>query len=400
MTHLTVAEHESVTVTMSAACARALSSHPLAGLTVTPGGHDGDWNVRASSRVGVVTAGDVTLAIRPKIPIESALALMVDTPASEQWLDDDSDLAPSTDLLRLVVHAFARELDRAIARGVCRDYVEERDELVGVRGRIDIGQLARRPRAAVALPCVFDEFTADTGLNRLLLAAVLRSAQVPLSAGFDRTLLRRCEAALDGVGRATDPLAWYDAWVPTRRDVHFVRAARLAALILRHLTISDLAGGVPTQAFVVDMNALVESFIEVRLRAALDGVLQVRGQAGTYLDEERTVPMIPDLRLQKHGRDLLVADVKYKVVGSLEQAANTDIYQAAAYASSMGLSDAVLITCGPEHEGAKRVTVRQSGIRLHLHSLQLAGGNAELRREVDLLANHLAEIAFSGGSGG
>ena len=223
-----------------------------------------------------------------------------------------------------------------------------------------------------------------------------RSAQVPHVTGLDRTLLRRCEAALDGVGRAVDPIAWYDAWVPNRRDVHFMRAARLAALILRHLTISDMAGGVPTQAFVVDMNALVEAFIEARLRASLDGVLQVRGQLGTHLDEERTVPMIPDLRLQKHGRDVLVADVKYKVVGSLEQAANADIYQAAAYASSMGLSDAVLITCGPEREGAKRVTVRQSGIRVHLHSLQLAGANAELRRTVDLLAAHLAELALAG----
>ena len=145
MTHVTVTEHESVTVAMSAGCARALSGHPLAGLTVTPGDRDGEWNVRASSRVGVVTVGDVTLTIRPKIPIESALALMVDTPASEQWLDDDSDLDPGADLLRLAVHVFARELDRAIARGVCRDYVEEREELVGVRGRIDIGQLAVVP---------------------------------------------------------------------------------------------------------------------------------------------------------------------------------------------------------------------------------------------------------------
>ena len=394
MIEATVTEYESVSLAMPAASARALARHPAAGLTVTPGEHEGLWNVRASSRVGVITAGEVRLAIRPKVPIASALALMIDAPPGEKWLDEDAPLDEATDLLRLVVHAFAVSLDRAMARGLCREYIEQRDELIGVRGRIDMARIARRPFAGTGLPCTFDEFTADTSLNRLLLAAIERSARAASVPGADRTLLRRCQAALDGVGRDGDPLAWYATWTPTRRDMHFARAARLVALILRKLTVSDSVGGIPAQGFVVDMNQLVEAFIEARLRVALEGVLEVRGQYGTWLDEDRKVQIIPDLRLLSGGRDLLVADIKYKVVGSLEQAANSDLYQATAYASSMGLTDAVLITCGPEHDGARRVTLRQSGIRLHLFPVHLAGDNANLRRQVGAVADHLAALAF------
>ena len=394
MIEATVTEYESVSLAMSAASARALARHPAAGLTVTPGEHEGLWNVRASSRVGVITAGEVRLAIRPKVPIASALALMIDAPPGEQWLDEDAPLDEATDLLRLVVHAFAVSLDRAMARGLCREYIEQRDELIGVRGRIDMARIARRPFAGTGLPCTFDEFTADTSLNRLLLAAIERSARAASVPGADRTLLRRCQAALDGVGRDGDPLAWYATWTPTRRDMHFARAARLAALILRNLTVSDSVGGISAQGFVVDMNQLVEAFIEARLRVALEGVLEVRGQYGTWLDEDRKVQIIPDIRLLSGGRDLLVADIKYKVVGSLEQASNSDIYQATAYASSMGLTDAVLITCGPEHDGARRVTLRHSGIRLHLFPVHLAGDNANLRRQVSAVADHLAALAI------
>lgn len=394
MIEATVTEYESVSLAMPAASARALAGHPLAGLTVTPGEHDGIWNVRASSLVGVISAGEVRLAIRPKVPIESALALMIDAPAGERWLDEDVSLGESTDLLRLVVHAFATSLDRAMARGLCREYVERREEVVGVRGRIDMARVARRPFAGTGLPCTFDEFTADTALNRMLLAAIARSAQVASLPGADRTLLRRCEAALDGVGRDGDPLAWYEAWVPTRRDVHFARAARLGSLILRHLTVTDSVGGVEAQGFLVDMNQLVEAFIEERLRVALSGVLDVRGQGRGWLDEDRTVPIIPDLRFLRGGQDVLVADIKYKVVGSLEQASNSDIYQATAYASAMGLPDAVLITCGPEQGGTNCVTVRHSGIRLHLLPVRLAGDNMNLRRQVAEVAERVASLAL------
>lgn len=393
MIEVAVPEHESVSLAIPAASARALARHPLAGLTVTPGDADGVWNVRASSRVGVIAAGGVRVVIRPKVPITSALALMIDAPPSEKWLEEDVPLDESTDLLRLVVHAFVTSLDRAMARGLCREYVERREALIGVRGRIEIARLARRPFAGAGLPCAFDEFTADTQLNRLLLAAVARSAQVAALPGADRSLLRRCEAALDGVGRDGDALAWYSTWTPTRRDMHFARAARLAALILRNLTVSDSVGDVVAQGFVVDMNRLVEAFIETRLRASLAGILEVRGQHGTWLDEDRTVPIIPDLRFFAEGRDVLVADIKYKVVGSLDQASNADVYQAAAYASSMGLSDAVLVTCGPDKEGARYVTLRHSGIRLHLYPVHLAGDNVSLRRQVDRVAGELATIA-------
>ena len=375
MTVVALREWEMRTLPMSLRAARTLAAHPVAGVTVTPAPEDGHWRVRASSMVGVVAAGDTTVVIEPKIPMESVLTLMAATPPSEKWLTEEAGLGEAPDLLRVVVHAYVTALDRALSRGMRREYREEREDLVGIRGRIDIATLSRRPFVSTRIPCVFDEYTPDTGLNRLLLAAVRRCARVPGVAGSDRTALRRCAAALDGVGEDRSPLDWYEKWTPTRLDRHFEQAARLAALILRNMTITESAGATRSPTFLVNMNALVEKYVEIRLRDALHGVLDVTAQLSTTLDMEGRVAMRPDLLLSRRGNPVLVADVKYKAVESLAEVSRADLYQVTSYATALGLHSAALITCGTEPALPEQVTVRESGVRIRVLPLDLSGNH-------------------------
>ncbi len=392
MIEITITEYDTVVAALPDATARALQAHPVAGLSVSPAAAEGTWTLRASSMVGVVQIGDVVVTVLPKIPIDTVVGLLMSTPPLERVVDSDAPVGQTPDLLRLIVHAFAHSLERALARGLRREYQVEHELLAGVRGRIDIATLARRPFATGRIPCVFDDYTADTGLNRLLLAAVQRCARIPLVRGPDRTLLRRCESALDGVGTDPDSLAWYDTWTPSRLDRHFEDPARLAALLLRNLTIDERVGNIAARSFFVDMNRLVESFIEEELRAALRGRCEVVGQANRRLDTAGRVAMRPDLCFRHDGRDVLVADVKYKVVSSTVDAATADLYQANAYASAMGLPDAVLITCGPDIEGPRDLVVRHSGTHLHVRPVRLSGGRDDLARAIGDLGDSLVEL--------
>lgn len=393
MSAIAITEHEVVVVSLRPEIARALQAHPRAGLSVTPAASDGQWMLRSSSMVGVVQVDDVTVSVRPKVPIQTVVSLLSAVPPLEQFSEAETALGVAPDLLRTVVHSFAHSLERSLAQGMRREYRLEQEELAGVRGRIDIASIARRPFATARIPCVFDDYTADTNLNRLLLAAVRRCAQVPEVRGVDRTVLRRCEAAFDGVGEDPDPLSWYESWRPTRLDQHFEVAARLGALILSNLTLDEHIGSITARSFFVDMNRLVEAFIEHQLRAALRGHWEVVGQADRRLDTAGTVAMRPDLCFRRNGRDELVADVKYKVVSSAADATSADLYQANTYASAMGLRDAVLITCGPATEGPKDLVVRHSGVRLHVRTVQLSGGRDDLERAVGELAASLSALA-------
>jgi 5-methylcytosine-specific restriction enzyme subunit McrC len=396
MSVVALREHESRVVALSTRAARALATHPVASISVSPTPDDGMWTVRAGSMVGVVAAGDTTVVIEPKIPMESVLVLMAATPPSEKWLTDEAGLGESPDLLRLVVHAYATALDRALSRGMRREYREQREELVGLRGRIDIATISRRPFASTRIPCVYDEYTPDTGLNRLLLAAVRRCARVPGVAGTDRTALRRCAAALDGVGDDRKALDWYEKWVPTRLDRHFEQAARLAALILRNMTVNETAGDTRSPTFLVNMNALVEQFIEIRLREALHGVLDVTGQFRTSLDTSGKIAMRPDLVFRRGGELALVADVKYKAVATVAEAARADLYQVTSYATALGLDSAALITCGIAPDLPEAMVVRNAGIRIRVIPVDLGGDHLALADATGALAATLSGLATPG----
>lgn len=393
MSVVTLREHERRELPMSPRAARALATHPLAGITVSPTAREGVWGMRAGSMVGVVAAGDTTVVIEPKIPMESVLTLMAATPPSERWLSDEAGLGEAPDLLRIVVHAYTVALDRALSRGMRRDYREEREELVGLRGRIDIARISRRPFPSTRIPCVYDEYTPDTGLNRLLLAAVRACSRVPGVPGPDRTALRRCAAALDGVSDDRSALDWYAEWVPTRLDRHFEQAARLAALILRNMTITEAAGATRSPTFLVNMNALVEKYVEVRLREALRGVLAVTAQLSTTLDMEGRVRIRPDLLLIRHGTPVLVADVKYKAVESVADVARADLYQVTSYATALGLESAALITCGVAPDLPEQITVRESGVRIRVLPLDLSGDHVAHTAAIRNLADALLAVA-------
>ena len=395
MTVLTLREHESQLVTLPLHEARILANHPVAGIEVAPAGADGVWKVHASSMVGVIAAGDTTVVIEPKIPMESVLTLMAATPPSEKWLTEEAGLGESPDLLRVVVHAYVTALDRALSRGMRREYREEREELVGIRGRIDIASISRRPFASTRIPCVYDEYTADTGLNRLLFAAVRRCGRIPGVAGPDRTALRRCAAALDGVGEDRHALDWYDKWTPTRLDRHFEQAARLGALILRNMTINEGAGTNQSPTFLVNMNALVEKFIEVSLTDALRGTLDVAGQFRTTLDTGGRIGMQPDLVFSRRGERLLVADIKYKSVSTLAKTSRADLYQVTSYAAALGLPVAALITCGVGPDLPEEMVVRNAGVRIRVIPVGLRGDQQALVAAITELGVAINDLAAS-----
>lgn len=387
---IVLAEWDSVECDLDRSVAAGLADTPHQALVVTPVGRR--WRITAQNMVGVVQAGDQRVVIRPKIGTANTLALL-DVPADLlRWQADGFDYDAEDDLLVAVVRLFRRGLDRALVQGLRHDYRVHHESLQAVRGRIDMATVVRRPGAVVPVPCVFDEYTADTPLNRVLAAAIQRALQVPGVPPAERMALRRHLLAFDGVGRSTGSLDWLARWVPTRLDQHYEPAVRPAALILGDSSLVDRPGQQRAASFLVDMNRLVEEFITDRLRRALQGRLRVVSQARLYLDDGGKVPVRPDLVFYDGDRPVFVADVKYKMFDTLDGERTADLYQLNAYCQVLGVPAGALISCVPRDQMSRtrdRIRTVNSDTTLHLWPVNLTGSLERIESEMVDLANAL-----------
>lgn len=368
---------------------------------VAGGGHV----LTSNSHVGVLVAGDVQIAVQPKVSIHN-LFLMLGV-RSPEFAAAPAAFGHDDDLLAAMVRIFVRAVESATSRGVLRGYRPTEERLISPRGRIDIATQIRRPGLPSPIPCRFDEFTVDIDENRALVAALDRLRRVPgVSAELRSQLLHLRPRFADVPLVAVDP-ATLDRWQSNRLNRHYEVALRLAAVILRSVTLRNIDGKVAAPSFMINMNDLFQDFVADRLRAALRGRLDVIDEPTVHLGQPRRLAMRPDLVFRHPGSRrrapaAYVGDVKYKL--SAGPARMSDYYQLLAYTTALGLEDGVLIyaqrpdTRSPGSaddviiddplgdEPVHTVRIRNTSTSLHVYRLPLTGTNAQVEDGLSELA--------------
>jgi len=384
-----LAEHESIRVRLTDQQARSLATTPF--VTVAPGGEPGTWVLTAREHVGSLVVDGMRLLIRPKIRPDNLFVLLEVGLPPRSWRQEAFDYATSADLLPSVIAFFARTAETTLARGLLRSYRERREPLVALRGRPDFPTQTARGGVPFPIACRYEDYTDDNAENRYLKAAVRRAARVPLVPAADRRRLLQLLVTLESVTDDAVDAASLDRITITRLNAHYVPALRLARLVLANLTLLDRRGATRASSFMVDMNRLFEDFVTERLRRALAGRLEVRGQVPAHLDVARAVPMRPDLVLRRDGAPVYVADIKYKLTADAT-ARNADYYQLLAYTTALELPEGVLIYCRSDGGTPSRsVTVRRAGKVLHTYAVNLAGPPESVDQEITALADWIEE---------
>ena len=167
---------------------------------VQPVGPD-QWAVRVSDAVGVIAVGDLQLVVAPKIPTDHLLYLLARSGEFPRLDEGWTHTTASPSLWELVARAFVEATERLLRLGLIRDYQEVSDTLEAASGRIDVLGTTRHYYAArLALDCVFDDFSFDTPLNRVVLAAIREVAESAILPSSLRLRSVRLLAWLDGVG--------------------------------------------------------------------------------------------------------------------------------------------------------------------------------------------------------
>ncbi|MFF3589035.1 McrC family protein [Streptomyces sp. NPDC002387] len=407
MLEVTLREYgPAVSVPLGSEVGRALAASGILQSAIPDPVRDGHWLLRAGSRVGAVrTPGGPVVRIMPKTSVRRLFFLLgFSLDPARAWRDSREGTVETgayDDVVPALAHAVERQIDAALRQGVLQGYREVEESALVVRGRLrESEQIRRHFGRTPPVEIAYDAYTVDTAENRILRAAADRLLRLPGVPGLVRRRLAhqrvRLADALPLVRGQELP-----RWQPSRLNSRYQPALRLAEAVLRGASPEHRPAGsgpLAMDGFLLDMNKLFEDFVTVALREALrEHGLTARLQDRHHLDTAGLVGMRPDLVVRTgDGRiPLAVVDAKYKVEKA-DGLLNADLYQALAYATVLGLSEAHLVyAAGRQPERFHEVHGTTAGpdgrgVRLYQHSLDLSREPGQLLLALRQIAGRLA----------
>jgi len=352
----------------------------------------GAARVTAGPFVGRLRLGRCDVVLRPKRPIASLLTLLAEVHELTHLVPELAGYTTTAEIVDLLVQIFLRQVDDLVRQGLKRTYVNRAEELVAIRGRLDVRRTdALHMRARALAWCSYEDFTLDSIENRVLLATLFAIA----SNGSILQARRRVAHKLTGdfVGVQEVPMLPRDVGKVKcdRLSTHYEPVLRLAQIILSSMGLANDFGGVGTNGFLLNMNSLFELFIYRRLRRLLaENGIAVRRQLTYAFDEERQADIRPDLLIQSHHGKRIVADTKYKDKKDPEPA---DLYQMLTYCRVLRVTHGILITLGDR--AARRYSVRDGETTIEVVPVNLDGCLLDVDRSIVRLANQLRERLIS-----
>jgi 5-methylcytosine-specific restriction endonuclease McrBC regulatory subunit McrC len=295
------------------------------------------WRILVRNAVGVIRVDELQIVIKPKVPLDHFIYLMSFSSLAPRSIADRVHIAESTDLLELIASWYMQSLEAILRRDLIRDYHEWSDELSIIRGQLDAVPTAQKFYSGrVNFDCMYDEFSSDTALNRVLRSAATR---VVGQGGFSNDLRRRASRAIDRIGaiselQPADLLARAD-----RRTGHYAGALALAHLLLKCEARTIDRGNKHAWSFLIPTADAVEEGIRCIIAEALAPRFRVVKQGMRLTPTSLTVN--PDLVFVQLSA---IGDVKYKL--STQEWPRTDLYQAVAFASAFKANVAVVVCFG------------------------------------------------------
>ena len=238
-------------------------------------------------------------------------------------------------LWELVAKWYLVEMEGVLRKDLMRDYQEAGGWLKVIRGRVDpVRTVLALNAGRVEALCEFEEFGANTALNRILLAGarhVAASSSLPRS---DRRRALSIAARMDDVTsiRPGDERARTD-----RRTAYYGNALGLARHILAGQGRTIGAGGHYARTFLIRTPEMVEEGIRRILQRRLGHRWRYR-EEGAATRRARDLTFNPDLVVDD---GFAIADVKYKWTD--KDWVRSDLYQTVAFAVEYRTNVAALV---------------------------------------------------------
>lgn len=325
----------------------------------------GNREIKFASHCGVISLGDLSIEILPKIygveaedcgSSRNALIRML-SKARHLKLQEvgPAGISPQKhNLLDIFILHFCERLRIQLTRGMIRKYIKREKNLSVLRGKLRIDQQLRRNLIhQEKLFCRYDELSADNAYNKILkyvLGILLKAATGNRALREVSELHARFEPVTDSVA----DISTLDSLSFDRLTERYEPIFDQCRYFLEGLYPDVVAGKKNCLSLLFDMNRLFEAYVasELRKEASIQGLrLREQGPLKYFakLDSsgEPIFRMKPDISfVDKKNQVVMIADTKWKMLDEGEKnlgISQADMYQMGSYASSYEVDSLVLI---------------------------------------------------------
>jgi 5-methylcytosine-specific restriction enzyme subunit McrC len=242
-------------------------------------------------------------------------------------------------LFELLMRYFLDHVATIARKGIARTYVAHQDNLVFLRGKLQLKEHIRRNSVNSARCfCEYDEYEINRPINRLIKGALVIVSRLTR----DATNQQRCRELLfwfDNVPPTQSPALDFQRMQKDRLIQHYAPAMPICRLILEGLNPLTQQGERKAVSMLFPMERVFEDFVAAKLVGQFEYwnvSTQVRGKSlvQRHIDR-RMFNLIPDLELSRAGTRL-IADTKWKLLDQSDRSgryniSQADIYQLFAY---------------------------------------------------------------------
>ena len=329
--------------------------------------HGRAW-LQARGIVGVISSLNCQLEILPKIDHDYengdtekhrlARNQLVHMLSRVYNLDVDGGVVAklgtqSDTLLDILVRIFCKKVFYAVCRGIPRLYIENEDNFPSLRGRLDVmRQFSVNIASPQKLACKFDALSFDISLNQIVRATILKLLRLSRSVD-NRKILRQLEVIYSDISDVpTRELRW-DLVTFDRSNQRWKEIISFARLFLLNIYQDTSSGQSNGYALLFNMSALFEEYVSRLSAQALSGtefsvISQGGNRACLYWKDSKSHNTRPDLIIRRSGSTVLIVDTKWKLIGSNEYNAASeidqkDVYQMMAYQQVYECQNTILL---------------------------------------------------------
>lgn len=327
--------------------------------------NNGNKAIKAADYVGILRLADGScIELLPKVAgirrgavaenrevLYRMLSAYYDIPYERRADDESSDSSDNT-FLEFFISVFARECMKIIKSGLLSGYESIEENTSQVRGTILFAEnnrrnLVHRERLYVR----HDEFTPDRVENRLMKSAAF--VMTKLSGNHQNIQnLKKIMAILDEVKLSDNYEADFAKCINARNTKKYNTVLNICRLFLRSKKNAEYSGKFVSYALLFPMEDLFRAYISRLVKTEMRGKTVRTKISGQYLcEEQQCFGVSPDIVVCDELNHVeLVIVTHWKLVETLMDVDQNDIYALFAYGKRLGCAKTVLIF--PENEDA------------------------------------------------
>ncbi|MDC6406097.1 MULTISPECIES: McrC family protein [Maribacter] len=309
-----------------------------------------------------------------------------------------------SDFFEILIYLFSKYTRELLNSSIYQQYEEVNRELSFIKGRLNTNEYIHQNLSTGKwhkLNCTYDAFVFDNEFNRII--KYVTTLLFNVSSNQDnKKNLREILFILDEVSdeRATAEQCSKISFNPMFGEFETVRD--YCQLFLTNCISFDYKNDLKLFAFLLPMEYVFEDFIFGFIDKELETVMAKSQRSDTYLDEDKTFNLKPDLWLKTDYKSL-IADTKYKIVYSDDKdpkkgISQKDLYQMLAYAVRFEVDEIILFypnTLKQDQEEQTELTIKDAlaaGKEISIKAFQLPIINRDLLESELKTKTDLAEL--------